>query len=97
MPVSGQASQNISSRPEAIVATIAGMASYRKIAEKLLSRRVTFATPRPPELTPAEDLQRFSQRYLSVRFLLILGVLLILFVLMLIAMAIRLAISETAP
>ena len=47
------------------------MSKYRKIAEKLQERRVTFASPRPPGPTPENQLREFSKKYLPVRFLIL--------------------------
>jgi len=46
------------------------MSYLQRIADRLRQRRVTFAQPRPPELTDQEEIVQFSRKYLPVRFLL---------------------------
>ncbi len=45
------------------------MSYLQRIADRLSGRRVTFAQPRPPELTEHEEIVQFSRKYLPVRFI----------------------------
>jgi hypothetical protein len=45
------------------------MSYLHRLAHRFTNRRVTFAQPRPPRPTDAEEIAGFCQKYFSMRFL----------------------------